>query len=73
MARRLPGGSRVVDLGCGSGRNALFLARRGHRVVGVDYVEEALRAARGEARRRRVDRRVRFYRGDLLAGGGPWV
>lgn len=26
----------VLDLGCGQGRDALFIARRGHRVVGVD-------------------------------------
>jgi len=27
---------RVLDVGCGQGRDALFIARRGHRVVGVD-------------------------------------
>jgi tellurite methyltransferase len=26
----------VLDVGCGQGRDALFIARRGHRVVGVD-------------------------------------
>ncbi len=26
----------VLDIGCGQGRDALFIARRGHRVVGVD-------------------------------------
>ncbi len=30
--------SRVVDLGCGHGRHALALARRGHGVLGVDAV-----------------------------------
>jgi tellurite methyltransferase len=32
----------VLDLGAGDGRNALFLARRGFRVVAVDLVEAAL-------------------------------
>jgi SAM-dependent methyltransferase len=27
---------RVLDVGCGQGRDALFIARNGHRVVGVD-------------------------------------
>ena len=29
-------GSEVLDLGCGTGRVALHLARRGHRVTGID-------------------------------------
>ena len=28
--------ARVLDLGCGQGRDALFIARKGHHVVGVD-------------------------------------
>lgn len=34
LAERTPG--PVLDLGCGSGRVALHLARRGHRVLGLD-------------------------------------
>ena len=33
-----------LDAGCGLGENALFLAARGHRVTGIDFVEEAIRA-----------------------------
>ena len=32
----LPAGCRVLDLGCGQGRDALIAARAGHLVVGVD-------------------------------------
>ncbi|MFT3774435.1 MAG: class I SAM-dependent methyltransferase [Minicystis sp.] len=44
-------GARVADLGCGHGRHANELARRGHRVLGVDLVMGFLDRARAEARR----------------------
>ena len=41
-----PGGARrVLDLACGSGRAAVWLARRGWRVTGVDHQTEALSLA----------------------------
>ncbi len=33
---------RALDLGCGHGRNAVFLARRGFAVVGIDHSQTAL-------------------------------
>lgn len=40
-------GSRVIDLGCGTGRAALQLQRRGFEVTGLDITRQALgRAAR---------------------------
>ena len=33
---------RAIDIGCGHGRNAIFLARRGFDVDGVDYSRKAL-------------------------------
>ena len=43
---------RVLDAGCGTGEHALFFAARGHRVTGIDFVEEALRRARAKAAER---------------------
>jgi SAM-dependent methyltransferase len=40
----------VLDVGCGQGRNALFLARRGVTMVGIDPSEVAARAATAAAR-----------------------
>jgi cyclopropane fatty-acyl-phospholipid synthase-like methyltransferase len=37
---------RVLDLGCGQGVDAVYLARRGWNVVGVDFVPAALELAR---------------------------
>lgn len=60
----------VLDLGCGTGRVALHLARRGHRVVGVDIDPELLAAlddraaglavetVHADAREFELDRRV---------------
>lgn len=39
----------ILDVGCGSGDLALALARAGHRVVGVDFVEAAVELARAKA------------------------
>ena len=46
------GARAVLDLGCGTGYDALALARRGYRVEGVDYaqvaIDEAIRLAGAE-------------------------
>ncbi len=36
LCSRLPEGARVLDLGAGDGRNALFLSRQGYAVTAVD-------------------------------------
>lgn len=42
IERGLPRGARVLDLGCGEGRNAVFLAARGHRVTALDLSAHAI-------------------------------
>jgi SAM-dependent methyltransferase len=44
--------SPVLDAGCGTGEHALCFAARGHRVTGIDFVEEAIRRARRKAAER---------------------
>jgi cyclopropane fatty-acyl-phospholipid synthase-like methyltransferase len=44
--------SPVLDAGCGTGENALFLAASGHQVTGIDFVDEAIRMARRKAAER---------------------
>ena len=63
----------AVDLGCGTGANAVFLAERGFRVTGIDFSPVALRKARRLAEERGVAERVRFVHGDLTAAAIPGV
>lgn len=49
-----PGPADVIDVACGRGRHALYLAGRGHRVLGLDRNAEQIRWLAEEARRRRV-------------------
>jgi len=55
----------VLDAGCGTGEHALFFAARGHRVVGIDFVDEAIRRARAKAAERGLS--VEFLVEDALA------
>ncbi|MEW5990370.1 MAG: methyltransferase domain-containing protein [Chloroflexota bacterium] len=41
---------RAIDLGCGVGDNAIFLARRGFEVTAVDFAPSAVARARANAR-----------------------
>ncbi len=58
-------GVSVLDVGTGTGRAALALARHGARVTGVDSSEEMLRVARANAERDGVQ--VSFIPGDAHA------
>lgn len=57
-------GHRVLEVGCGTGELSLYLARRGHEVLGVDFAPSAVRQAREKARWRRV--RAHFLVWDVL-------
>jgi 2-polyprenyl-3-methyl-5-hydroxy-6-metoxy-1,4-benzoquinol methylase len=67
FARFVPLGSRVLDVGCGLGTNALRLAALGHRVLGVDVSPAAIEQALVRRAAANVD--CEFRCADFLAGG----
>ena len=54
---------RALDLGCGTGTNAVTLTRHGWKVTGVDFVEQAIRTARRKAKRASLQ--IDFYTMDV--------
>jgi cyclopropane fatty-acyl-phospholipid synthase-like methyltransferase len=42
----------VLDVGCGTGENALFFAQQGHQTTGIDFVEYPIAEAKRKAQRR---------------------
>ncbi len=64
IAAELPAG-RALDLGCGEGADAIWLAERGWSVLGVDVSTTALERAREDAGARGVGGRVEFAQHDL--------
>ena len=65
-------GSSVLEIGCGTGTNAIALARRGFRVTATDIVDQAIQTARDKARVAGVN--VDFRVADALRDdpGGPY-
>ena len=65
-------GQSVLDFGCGAGRHAIDLAKRGARVTGVDYVPALVEKAKSSARQQRVSETcfVNEDCRDVRLGGG---
>jgi cyclopropane fatty-acyl-phospholipid synthase-like methyltransferase len=61
VSRHAPG--RAIDFGCGTGTNAITLARHGWQVTAVDFSVKALWTARRKARAAGVG--IRFLRRDV--------
>ncbi len=60
-------GGRALDLGCGEGGDAIWLAEHGWTVVGVDVSHTALARARSAAADHGVAGRIEFVQHDLTS------
>jgi SAM-dependent methyltransferase len=54
---------RGLDLGCGTGTNAITLAKAGWQVTGVDFIGRAVQTARQKARQ--AGAQITFLQGDV--------
>ena len=59
------GGGPILELGCGTGRVALPVARAGATVVGIDRSAPMLDRARKRVKRARLQSQVQLVRGDI--------
>jgi ubiquinone/menaquinone biosynthesis C-methylase UbiE len=70
---------RVLDIGCGAGRHAIYLARRGIRAYGIDRSSVAVEHACRWARQEHLDARFEVgdfgklpYKDDSFVGAVAW-
>lgn len=60
---------KLVDIGCGKGRNAVYLAKAGYEVFGMDYVQQALDEAEKLGEENNVSSLLHFHRAEI---DSPW-
>lgn len=58
----------ALDIACGAGRHAIYLAERGFRVVAMDWAQAGIDVLLAEAKRRNVADRIEAAVVDLEAG-----
>jgi SAM-dependent methyltransferase len=67
IQKYVPGSKSILDLGCGTGAHALFLAKKGYQVYGVDRSKTMLAKARERLRDldSMIGKRLSFSIGDV--------
>ena len=53
--------SSVIELGCGTGKNTIFLIKKAEKIIGLDFSQEMLNKAKLKIN----DKRVKFRKADL--------
>jgi len=61
----LPKKSMVLDLGCGNGRNSIYLAKEGMNVIGLDFSRGLIKIAKNKMEWKEVLNRVNLIQGDI--------
>lgn len=42
--------TKILDIGCGKGRNSIYLASKGFQVTGIDFSSQAIKEAKGRSK-----------------------
>jgi ubiquinone/menaquinone biosynthesis C-methylase UbiE len=66
FVKGLSKGIRVLDLGCGNGRNSVYLAGQGLQVVGIDFSHKMLEIAVEKTARIDLNNRPNFVQADIM-------
>lgn len=69
-AGKIPGG-RAIDVGTGPGHDAIFLAKKGFKVLAIDIAPRAIELARANARQAGIGVAIDFRVQDILKLSSP--
>jgi SAM-dependent methyltransferase len=53
-------GKSIIDIGCGKGRNCVYLAQQGAQIFALDYIDQALKVAKDFAKEMKVENKINF-------------
>lgn len=66
FVKTLPKGIRILDLGCGNGRNSVFLAGQAFQVVGIDFSINMLKFATQKSTEIENENHPTFIQADIM-------
>jgi ubiquinone/menaquinone biosynthesis C-methylase UbiE len=66
MCDKFPVGARILDIGCGAGREAFSLSKLGFHMVGIDISIEAISRAKRAAELHSSEVQFEVYDGDVI-------
>lgn len=63
--QNFPINGKAIDIGCGKGRNSIFLAKKSFDVYAVDYIKEAVEITKRQAIKNGVVNRIHLFNQEI--------